>query len=96
MIQTMENETQTIEQPRKNDTRAKNLQKALAKSIRETRENLQLSQLELAMKAGLCRSYISDVERGARSISLSNLTYLAGALEMDVWQLVQVAEQRQQ
>ena len=36
----------------------------LGNAIRELRHELDLSQEELADKAGLCRTYIGSIERG--------------------------------
>ena len=43
-----------------------------------------LSQEELAERAELHRTYISDVERGARNLSLESITRLARALDISV------------
>jgi transcriptional regulator with XRE-family HTH domain len=62
--------------------------------IRTRREHLGLSQLEFARRCSLHRTYISDVERGARNISLGTLALIAIALEMDGWELLKAAELR--
>ena len=41
-----------------------------------------ISQEKLAERAGLRRTYLSDVERGARNVSLSNIEKLAAALQV--------------
>jgi transcriptional regulator with XRE-family HTH domain len=43
---------------------------------------LGISQDELAARAGLHRTYISDIERGARNPSLETIEKLASALEI--------------
>lgn len=45
---------------------------------------LRISQEELGGRAGLHRTYISDVERGARNVSLESIERLAQALELSV------------
>ena len=40
-----------------------------------------MSQEKLAWRAGLNRTYVTDVERGSRNLSLSTLEKLAAALE---------------
>jgi transcriptional regulator with XRE-family HTH domain len=51
-----------------------------------------MSQEEVATKAGLHRTYISDIERGARNLSVKNLSRLAEALDMNASNLLQAAE----
>lgn len=53
-------------------------------AIRNQRVELHLSQEELADRAGLHRTYLSDVERGARNPSLETIQRLAQALERSV------------
>ena len=53
-----------------------------------------MSQEQLANKAGLHRSYISDIERGARNPSLSTVSRLATALSLSASKLLQLAEER--
>lgn len=48
--------------------------------VKFRREELQLTQEELADKAGIHRTYLSDIERGARNVSLVNIERLAGSL----------------
>jgi CheY-like chemotaxis protein/DNA-binding XRE family transcriptional regulator len=51
-------------------------------AVRFRRDHLGISQEELAGRAGLHRTYISDVERGARNVSLESINRLASALEV--------------
>lgn len=46
-----------------------------------------MSQEGLAHEAGLDRSYVGQVERGERNVTLDNIYRLAGALKVDVAQL---------
>lgn len=57
--------------------------RALAIAIRRRRVEIGLPQEELAQRSGLHRTYISDIERGARNLSFKNLYRLAHALETD-------------
>ena len=41
--------------------------------IKKERENLNISQTELAKRSGLHRNYISDVERGERNASFTSI-----------------------
>jgi len=60
-------------------------------AIRNRRNNLRISQEELAYRAGLHRTYISDVERGARNLSLESIDKLARALELSLSALFSLA-----
>lgn len=55
-----------------------------ATSVKRWRRHRGLSQEELAERADLHRTYISDVERGARNLSLESIDKLARALEISV------------
>ena len=54
------------------------------KAIRRRRRELDLSQEELAERAELHRTYVSDIERGDRNPSLENIEKLAKALNIKV------------
>ena len=49
-------------------------------NIRRIRLEFDISQEELAIRAGLDRTYIGAVERGERNISLLNFAKIAKAL----------------
>ena len=49
--------------------------------LKQLRRQRGLTQEELAAKAALHRTYISDVERGARNLSITCLRRLSNALE---------------
>jgi CheY-like chemotaxis protein len=53
-------------------------------AIRNKRSEMGISQEELADRAGLHRTYISDIERGARNPSLESIDRLARALEISL------------
>ena len=65
---------------------------ALGRAIFDRRKILAISQEELAHRACLHRTYVSDVERGARSISITTLEKLAYALKIPAWVLLGIAE----
>ena len=65
---------------------------ALAKVVQSRREKLGFSQDEVAKRAGLHRTYISDIERGARNLSVRSLSRLAQALQVTPSALVHTAE----
>jgi len=52
--------------------------------VRATRLRLEISQEELAWRANLHRTYIADIERGARNLTLRSVVNLAKALEVTV------------
>jgi transcriptional regulator with XRE-family HTH domain len=66
---------------------------ALGQVLQEQRNQLRLSQTQLAESSDFHRSYISDVERGYRNISLSRL---AAALKVPASTLLSLAEKRAQ
>ncbi len=56
-------------------------------NLRKYREEKNISQEKFAEMAGLHRTYISDVERFQRSISLNNVQKIADALEIETYKL---------
>lgn len=60
------------------------VRKPFGSSVRAWRNRLGISQEELAGRAGLHRTYICDVERGARNVTLQSIEKLAHALEISV------------
>lgn len=52
-------------------------------TVRSLRASLGISQEQLAYKAGLDRTYISDVERGNRNLGLKNIIAIATALTVE-------------
>jgi transcriptional regulator with XRE-family HTH domain len=65
----------------------------LGEVVRKRRLALNLSQEELAGRAGVHRTYLSDIERGARNITITVLNRLADALEVKVSRLFRLTEQ---
>lgn len=56
----------------------------VGKRVKELRNNLRISQEELADLAGLDRTYITSVECGKRNISIVNIEKLAKALKVSL------------
>ena len=67
------------------------LKSGLGAAIRRERFVLRISQGELAFRAGLHRTYISDLERGARNPSVESIEKLAAALQISVAKLFEQA-----
>jgi CheY-like chemotaxis protein len=63
---------------------ATDLKALLGSAIRTERSALGISQEELAERAGLHRTYVSDLERGARNPSVESVEKLAKALDLSV------------
>jgi len=63
---------------------ASDLKALLGIAIKTKRFVLGISQEELAERAGLHRTYVSDVERGARNPSIGSIEKLARALQSSV------------
>jgi transcriptional regulator with XRE-family HTH domain len=57
--------------------------------LRALRTAARLSQEALAFQSELDRSYVGQVERGERNISLKNLAKLAAALDIAPYELLQ-------
>src|SRR3954464_6865017 len=56
------------------------IKRSFGAAIRFRRKGMGISQEELAGRAGLHRTYVADIERGARNLSLANIEKLAKAL----------------
>ncbi len=62
----------------------------VAANVRKARKALNLSQEQLAFEAGLDRTYISQVERGKRNMTIVVLARLATALRTTPERLIAV------
>jgi transcriptional regulator with XRE-family HTH domain len=60
---------------------------AFGLNVRRRREEIGLTQEDLADRAGLDRSYISNVERGSRNLSISSIVRIAKALRTSASEL---------
>jgi transcriptional regulator with XRE-family HTH domain len=58
------------------------IRKRLGRRIRALRAGLNLSQEELAEKAGISAKYLGEVERGVGNISIGRLNGLADVLDI--------------
>ncbi|EHQ89803.1 helix-turn-helix domain-containing protein [Desulfosporosinus youngiae] len=59
-----------------------NIRILFGKRVRKLRQALGISQEELAFSSNLHRTYISDIERGTRNVSLDNIYKIAVALDV--------------
>lgn len=59
-----------------------------AKNLRSYRRMQDISQEALALKAGMSRSYLSEVEREIRNVSIDNMGLLAEALDVPLKDLL--------
>lgn len=66
-----------------------NIQEKFGEKVRNIRKKKKYSQEVLASKSALHRTYISDIERGGRNISLKNMEKIAKALEVSINELIQ-------
>jgi transcriptional regulator with XRE-family HTH domain len=73
---------------------AKEFLRAFGDAIRARRKERGLSQEAFADEIPLYRSYLADVERGARNLGLVNSLRIARALSVPLSQLLADAEER--
>jgi len=60
--------------------------------VREQRVALMITQEELAERAQLHRTYVTDIENGFRNPAILTLARIALALELPMWKIVHFAE----
>ena len=70
---------------------ASKLQRQFGLAIRAERHARQLTQQEIAFGAELSLTYVGEIERGERMISLDTLVRLSRALELTGAQLLEKA-----
>lgn len=64
------------------------LQVRLGTAIRLHRQKLGITQEELAWRAEMHRTYVADIERGGRNVTLRSVGHLAKALQVSVADLL--------
>lgn len=69
-----------------------NIKAALGRAVLDLRTERQLTQEQLADRAGIHAHYVSDIERGKRNVAIVNLTLIAGALGVSASELLGLAE----
>ena len=60
----------------------------ISESLKKYRELRKLSQEDLATLAGVNRTFVSQIERQQKNVSIDSLRRLANALECEVYQLL--------
>jgi len=66
------------------------IQVKLGEKIKKIRKEKGLSQEQLATKSKLHRTYISDIERGDRNVSIRNIEKIAKALGVTISDLLSI------
>lgn len=69
-----------------------NLKKKFGITVRKYRLKKNISQEKFAEIVGLHRTYISEVERGERNVSLENIQKIAFGLDVKVSELFEEIE----
>ena len=64
-----------------------NICEKFGKNVKKYRTEAKISQEKLGELCDLHRTYISDIERGKRSISLNNIEKIALALNIEIQSL---------
>src|SRR5260221_8017465 len=73
-------------------TIANKIAKRVGRAVKARREELKLTLRALATKSGISPSMISDIERGAKSPTISTLAQLSAALGVAVSALLETTE----
>jgi len=68
------------------------IRERLGFALKIRREELGLTQEELAEKAGIHRTYLSDIERGGRNLSLINIERIAHSVSLSIAELFLLVE----
>lgn len=64
------------------------LAKKLGKRIREERAKKGISQVDLAIQAGLSANYVSEIERGVRDVKVSTIDRISRVLHVSASSLL--------
>ena len=67
---------------------------AISQVIAQLRRDAKISQEELAHRAGIHRTYVSQIERGLKSPTLQILIQIANALDTSASQIIKDVEMR--
>jgi len=72
----------------KDTSQAGTAREVFARNVRKLRRLQELSQEALALDAGMSRTYVSEIEKGDRNVSIDNMGALADALGVPLKDLV--------
>ncbi|MFZ3001893.1 MAG: helix-turn-helix transcriptional regulator [Undibacterium umbellatum] len=64
------------------------MREIFGQNLRRARRLKDISQEELALRSELSRTYVSEVERGIRNVSIDNMDILSHALGISLSELV--------
>lgn len=68
------------------------IQVSFGRAIRKFRTEKNISQECFADMCGLHRTYISDIERGLRNVSIENIEKMAAALDIKISEIFKEVE----
>lgn len=69
------------------EAKLKKIRKAFGEQVRSLRKAKGFSQEEFAHECGLHRSYMGDIERGERNLSIDNIAKIASPLGVTISEL---------
>lgn len=70
----------------------KNINELFGQKVRVLRMSKGLSQEELGYQCGLHRTYIGQIERAEKNISLQNINKIANSLDVEIQELFDFTE----
>lgn len=70
-----------------------NARRILAQNIRSRRKAQNISQEELANRAGMHRTYLGAIERAEQNVSIDNIERIAAALSCTPYDLLREVEE---
>ena len=69
------------------------IRRAFGRAVRKWRLSSHFTQENLAERAEIHRTYLADIERGARNLSLESMRRIARALDIPISELMRSAEE---
>ncbi|HBR93883.1 MAG TPA: transcriptional regulator [Opitutae bacterium] len=76
----------------KKDPTTKQIAVRVGSSVRSAREDANLSQDELAWRAGIHRAYMGVIERGEQNITIYKLYQVAEAMNLQPSEILEAAD----